>query len=98
MLRKGCGRMAVDNSCTRITGEESEHPPLTSCSQNSSLLQNRKSGQLICYKTGQFYLLLTEFFKTEMFGFLQTGYSHLFVDFVSNPGNFFFEILFTVHD
>jgi hypothetical protein len=51
--------MAVDNSCTRITGEESEHPPLTSCSQNSSLLKNRKSGQLICYKTGQFYLLLT---------------------------------------
>jgi hypothetical protein len=51
--------MAVDNSCTRITGEESEHPPLTSCSQNRSLLKNRKSGQLICYKTGQVYLLLT---------------------------------------
>jgi hypothetical protein len=33
MLRKGRVRMAVDNSCTRITGEESEHPPLTSCSQ-----------------------------------------------------------------
>ncbi|MDP2840634.1 MAG: hypothetical protein Q8O11_11325, partial [Syntrophales bacterium] len=59
-------------SCTRITGEESEHPPLTSCSQNRSLLKNRKSGQLICYKTGQFYLLLTgefigqkEFFSTD---------------------------------
>jgi hypothetical protein len=33
MLRKGRGRMAVDNSCTRLTAEESEHPPLTSCSQ-----------------------------------------------------------------
>ena len=33
MLRKGGGKMAVDNSCIRITGEESEHPPLTSCSQ-----------------------------------------------------------------
>jgi len=33
MLRKGCGKMAMDNSCTRITDEESEHPPLTSCSQ-----------------------------------------------------------------
>ena len=28
--------MAVDNSCTRITGEESEHPPLKSCSQIES--------------------------------------------------------------
>jgi hypothetical protein len=33
MLRKGCGKMAMDNSCTRNIGEESEHPPLTSCSQ-----------------------------------------------------------------
>jgi len=33
MLRKGCGKMAMDNSCARNTDEESEHPPLTSCSQ-----------------------------------------------------------------
>jgi hypothetical protein len=33
MLCKGCGKMAMDNSRARITGEESEHPPLTSCSQ-----------------------------------------------------------------
>jgi hypothetical protein len=59
MLCKGCGKMAMDNSCARLTGEESEHPPLTSCSQKTSLLMNRKSGQLMCYKTGQFYLLLT---------------------------------------
>jgi hypothetical protein len=32
---KGRGKMAVDNSCTRITGEENEHPPLTSCSQKT---------------------------------------------------------------
>ncbi|MDQ5984520.1 MAG: hypothetical protein CSYNP_04535 [Syntrophus sp. SKADARSKE-3] len=32
MLRKGCGKMAMDNSTTRTTNEESEHPPLTSCS------------------------------------------------------------------
>jgi len=25
--------MAVDNSCVRITGEKSKHPPFTSCSQ-----------------------------------------------------------------
>jgi len=33
MLRKGCGKMAMDNSSARTTDEESEHPPLTSCSQ-----------------------------------------------------------------
>jgi hypothetical protein len=33
MLRKGCGKMAMDNSSTINTDEESEHPPLTSCSQ-----------------------------------------------------------------
>jgi hypothetical protein len=64
MLCKGRGKMAMDNSCTRITGEESEHPPLTSCSQKIPLLMNRKSGQLMCYKTGQFYLLLTYTEKT----------------------------------
>ncbi|MBI4618811.1 MAG: response regulator, partial [Desulfobacterales bacterium] len=58
MLRKGCGKMAMDNSCTRITGEGSEHPPLTSCSKKATL-KDRKSGQFICYKSGQFYLLLT---------------------------------------
>jgi hypothetical protein len=67
MLRKGCGKMAVDNSCTGIIDEESEHPPLTSCSQNRSLLENRKSGQFICYKTGQFYLLLTHFHGNSRF-------------------------------
>jgi hypothetical protein len=35
MLCKGRGKMAMDNSCARIIGEESEHPPLTSCSQKS---------------------------------------------------------------
>jgi hypothetical protein len=58
MLRKGCGKMAMDNSSARTTEEESEHPPLSSCSQKT-LIKNRKSGQLICYKTGQVYLLLT---------------------------------------
>ncbi|HCX90869.1 MAG TPA: hypothetical protein DHT43_10245 [Deltaproteobacteria bacterium] len=58
MIRKGCGKMAMDNSCTRITGEGSEHPPLTSCSKKATL-KNRKSGQFICYKSGHFYLLLT---------------------------------------
>jgi hypothetical protein len=38
--------------------EESECPPLSSCSKDT-LLQEQKSGQFICYKTGQFYLLLT---------------------------------------
>jgi len=52
--------MAVDNSLSRKIIEESAHPPLTSCSQNRSLSKNRKSGQTICYKTGQFYLLLTD--------------------------------------
>ena len=33
ILRKGCGIMAMDNSPARTTNEESEHPPLTSCSQ-----------------------------------------------------------------
>jgi hypothetical protein len=33
MLREDCGKMAVDNSSERTTDEESEHPPLTSCSQ-----------------------------------------------------------------
>jgi hypothetical protein len=42
MLCKGCGKMAMDNSCARITGEESEHPPLTSCSQKP-LSKNRKA-------------------------------------------------------
>jgi hypothetical protein len=42
MLCKGCGKMAMDNSCARITGEESEHPPLTSCSQNPSFDEQKK--------------------------------------------------------
>jgi len=67
MIRKGCGKMAMDNSCTRITGEGSEHPPLTSCSKKATL-KNRKSGQFICYKSGQFYLLLTpEFIFSLLF-------------------------------
>jgi hypothetical protein len=37
MLRKGCGKMAMDNSYTRISGEESELPPLSSCSQIAPL-------------------------------------------------------------
>jgi hypothetical protein len=42
MLCKGCGKMAMDNSCARITGEESEHPPLTSCSQKPFLDEQKK--------------------------------------------------------
>ena len=34
--------------------EESVRPPLTSCSQNRIHLMNSKSGQFMCYKTGQF--------------------------------------------
>jgi hypothetical protein len=66
MLCKGCGKMAMDNSCAKITSEESEHPPLTSCSQIPCLM-NRKSGQFICYETGQFYLLLTAPFEISYF-------------------------------
>jgi hypothetical protein len=42
MLRKGCEKMAVDNSCARIAGEESEHPPLTSCSQKPPFEEQKK--------------------------------------------------------
>jgi len=42
MLRKGRGKMAMDNSCTGITGEESEYPPLTSCSQIPPLEEQKK--------------------------------------------------------
>jgi len=42
MLRMGCGKMAMDNSCIRITGEGSEHPPLTSCSQIALLEEQKK--------------------------------------------------------
>lgn len=62
MLRKGCGEMAMDNSRTRTTVEESERPPLTSCSKMPPPLTEQKSGQFTCYKTGQVYLLLTEYF------------------------------------
>jgi hypothetical protein len=40
MLRKGCRRMAMDNSSAKTTDEESEHPPLSSCSQKT-LMKNR---------------------------------------------------------
>jgi len=33
MLRRDCGKMSMDNSSARTADEESEHPPLTSCSQ-----------------------------------------------------------------
>lgn len=39
--------------------EESDRPPLTSCSQIDPLTKDRKSGLFIRYETGQFYLLLT---------------------------------------
>ena len=32
--------------------------------QNQGVSRNRKSGQSICYKTGQFYLLLTRFARS----------------------------------
>lgn len=59
MLRKGCGKMAMDNSRRRTTVEESERPPLPSCSKMSPPLTEQKSGHVTCYKTGQVYLLLT---------------------------------------
>ena len=70
----------MDNSSARTTDEESEHPPLTSCSQKGPPLKNSKSGQLICYKTGQVYLLLTAFLLQLFF------YSALRVRY-SNPCN-----------
>ncbi|MFH1975830.1 MAG: hypothetical protein ABIJ52_09750, partial [Pseudomonadota bacterium] len=52
--------------------EESARPPLTSCSQNMIPQKNRKSGQFICYKTGQFYLLLT--WKADMESWRQSEF------------------------
>lgn len=46
------GKDSRKKACnTEGGGAESEHPPLTSCSQKRSLLKNRKNGQ--------FYLPLT---------------------------------------
>jgi len=38
MLRKGCGRLAVDNSCSEVCVS----PPLTSCSKKESFLEQKK--------------------------------------------------------
>jgi len=59
MPRKGCGKMAMDNSCARTTDEESEHPPHTSCSQMALHSRTEKADNSCATKPDNLYLLLT---------------------------------------
>ena len=51
----------MDNSCTRITGEESEHPPLTSCSQIALLEEQKKRTIHLLQKRTFLFTLDTNF-------------------------------------